>query len=344
MYVLKKQLIPICIVILLLIGFLYIQAEKIYPVFLKSTNASISEDDVNIYFSLSSTQRGMALQRIAQATMKNLNLDWNNERIKTIVKKGKLTGSNADDLIVAISLLPDKGSLCIYRKSGKVYEYFQGINDLVPINEVEVINSKNGNNFIYLEEELNEKMGAFYKTTLAEMYGINGSGVKLVFSANKDYEADWNEAFDNKKNPSWLKLTENSNINISDKNNLRIVVTSQQKLLKSKTSDSVSAPQEEDFKLVKSRTLNEVFYWEPKLSTFIMGKALVFNDNTTTYNYDGLNFNPEGKIQKGEVVNIIDDMANNVENLAQDKNNYIMAMTNDGKIIYLLKDDIKILK
>lgn len=344
MYFIKKRLVLTLTVISLLVFFFYIQKENVYPVISKSTNEGISENDVNSYFNSLPPQRGVVLQKIAQITMKNLNLNWNDEKINIIVKKGKLTGTHDDNLIIAISLVPDKGSLCIYKKNGKVYEYFQGINDLVPINVVKIINSKSGNNLIYLEEELNEKMGAFYKTTLAEIYDIGPNGAKLVFSANKDYEADWNEAFDNTKNPSWLKLIENASIDISDKNNLRIMVISQQKLLKSKNNDSVNAPQDEDFKVVKSRTLNEVFYWEPKLSTFIMGKAIVLKDSATTYRYDGLNFNPENKIPRGEIINVINDMANSVENLANNKDQYVMALTEDGKTIYILKDDIKMLK
>lgn len=329
---------------MLIIAFLYLQRERIYPVLSTDVHATISEQDVNTYFHISSTHRGEALQKIALTTMKNLNIDWNKEKIKTIVKKGRIFGNKADDLIVAISLPPDKGSLCIYRKNGKSYEYFQGINNILPINAVEVINFGDEDRFVYLEEELDEKMGAFYKTTLAEMYQISDKGVKLVFSANKDYEADWSEAFDSKNNSTWLKLTENSDIKITDKGNLRIIVTAQQKLLKSNASDSVSAPQDEDYKLVKSRALSEVFYWEPKISAFIMGKALVINDNAITYSYDGLNFNPSGKLAKGQVVNIVDDMEDNIESLVNDNSNYVMAITQEGKTVYLLKKDINILK
>ncbi|TZE81935.1 hypothetical protein [Calorimonas adulescens] len=273
----------------------------------------------------------------------NLN-EWENETdVKAYICSGDILGGPEKEIIIGISLPPDSSLLSILEPNNgkKQYYIYYTTTDLAPINSIKLFTLPfYDKSLILLKETLDESFGAFFKSTINEIFIWNNSKLEEAWNGTEKYTAYWNTAWDeNNPENKWIKLKEDAIISMSQDNTL-ISVHSYQAYMESNTLDE-NIPEDDTFKTVKQRKLSSTYHWDNESMRYIRGYANL-NSNTDLYDYDGINFIKKKELSNGETVKLIQDLNELADNLINNNLNYYKVLTSTGLIGYISKEAISL--
>ncbi|MDI6601819.1 MAG: hypothetical protein QME46_08555 [Thermoanaerobacteraceae bacterium] len=286
-----------------------------------------------------------SLREIAGIILDNINLnEWKNDpSIKIQICKGNILSGPEEEIIVGLSLPPDTGIVSILEPEINKAEYdiYYTTTDLVPIDSLKIINTPNWtNSLMYVKETLDESFGAFFKSTIIEIYGWKDNRLEELWNGTESYTACWNTAWEeNGSDNKWMKLKENAIISMN-KDNTEITVFSNQRYMES-TYVSENIPEDDEFKTIKERKLVSTYYLDNELKRYIRGTASL-NNNTILYDYDGMDFVKKLELPDGETVKLLQDLNELADNLINNKLNYYKIITSNGLTGYISKEAISI--
>lgn len=283
------------------------------------------------------------LHDLANIILDNIDYkQWENDpKIKVHICKGNILSNEGEEVVVGISLPPDTGIISILEPivDADKYDLLYTTTDMVPIDSIKVLRTPNlTHSLIFVKETLDERMGAFFKSTVIEIYAWMDNNLEVIWNGTESYTACWNTMWEeNSTENIWKKLDENAIISMNE-NNTEIKVLSNQSYMESNyPSDNI--PDDDKFKTIKTRTLTSTYYLDNELKKYILGTALL-NNKTTLYDYDGINFIKKQELTDGETVKLLEDLNKLADNLINDELNYYKVLTKNGLTGYISKEVI----
>lgn len=245
------------------------------------------------------------------------------DRIGLNISFADLLGDSQKELLLTLSLSSKNSIVAVYQKQKDDYEYIGLIDEFFDIRGIQAIPmEKQEKDIIIIREFVDQMTGAFEKGTYLRGYIWNNGQFEMVLSIIEDYTAYWNEMWDqpSKTNPFWLKIEEKSTIQWENGPYPVIRIIENQFYYKSKVTNRKEMPKEEEYQLVDSKDVLQIYYWNEKYQHFVMS---------------------EGKdIKTGETVAIIEDLSLSPFQLAGFEQNQYRIKRQDGTIETVPKSQI----
>lgn len=191
---------------------------------------------------------------------------------------GKVTNDSQANAIFIVEIGPKNTIVVVYEQSGNVYKFKSLVNNFMKIEELKPV-KVNGNpeELIMLLERSNQMVGAFEDSSTLRAYKWNKDINKFeqILEAQKEYKSYWNELFDQKKpkNQShWLMLKQHSDT--SQDSDERINFKVNQQYQRSKQTNSVDMPKDENFETLRKKDFDKTYYWSNRWKQYILGEGV----------------------------------------------------------------------
>lgn len=189
---------------------------------------------------------------------------------------GNVTGDAQKDAIFIVRIGPKNTIVVVYEKIDSIYKFKGLVNNFMEIKDVKTAKvTGNTEEIIMLLERTDQMIGAFEDSTVLRAYRWNSDKFEQILEAQKDYKSYWNELFDNKKpkdESHWLKIEQLANTDNDDNEKIHFKIN--QKYQRSKQTNSVNIPKEEDFEILNERNFSKLYYWNNKWKHYILGEGV----------------------------------------------------------------------
>lgn len=191
---------------------------------------------------------------------------------------GNVTGNAQKDAIFIVKIGPKNTIVVVYEKTDLGYKFKGLVNNFMEIRDVKTAKvTGNSEEIIMLFERINQMIGAFEDSIVLRAYRWNPSLDKFeqILEAQKDYKSYWNELFDNKKpkdESHWLKIEQLASTDNNDDEKINFKVN--QKYQRSKQTNSVNMPKDEDFQTLNERNFSKLYSWNNKWKHYILGEGV----------------------------------------------------------------------
>lgn len=189
---------------------------------------------------------------------------------------GNVTGDTQKDAIFIVRIGPKNTIVVVYEKIDSIYKFKGLVNNFMEIKDVKTAKvTGNTEEIIMLLERTDQMIGAFEDSTVLRAYRWNSDKFEQILEAQKDYKSYWNELFDNKKpkdKSHWLKIEQLANTDNDDNEKIHFKIN--QKYQRSKQTNSVNIPKEEDFEILNERNFSKLYYWNNKWKHYILGEGV----------------------------------------------------------------------
>jgi len=255
--------------------------------------------------------------------------DWydKKESIDLKIDTADLLGDDKKELVLTLSLGPQKSIIVVYESIKNAYKYIKTVDTFFDIKGIQAIPiKKQGKDILIVRESVDQMLGAFEKGHYIRGYIWNNGKFEMVLSIMEDYEAYWNEMWEQppKSEAKWLRVMEKSTIMWENSPYPVLRVLEHQSYSKSKIVNSKPMPKEDEYEIVDSKEITQTYYWSNKYKHFVLG---------------------EGKdVKTGETVAIIEDLSQDPFELAGFKQDKYRIKKKDGKIEVVPKNQITNIK
>lgn len=233
----------------------------------------------------------------------------------------------------------DKGNasyLIAYERGMLKYSSLGIVDDFAKIKDIDIMPLKSKNtNLIVVREEIDQRLGAFEAGTYIRAYFFHKK-FNLVLSIMEEYEAYYNELWENKKEDNrWKKITYDSLIEWNNEINPIITVLQTQISYISRTSNTNEIPSNNNFNIVGIQEFKNTYLWSDEWRHFILGEAILKNG-------DEIAIIEDMEIQvfdfKGESFFIKDKYR------VKNKKNEIFVVNKNDVVFGASKEDIRFIK
>lgn len=235
---------------------------------------------------------------------------------------GNVTGDTQKDAIFIVRIGPKNTIVVVYEKMDSVYKFKGLVNNFMEIKDVKTAKvTGNSEEIIMLFERTDQMIGAFEVSIVLRAYRWNLDKFEQILEAQKDYKSYWNELFDNKKpkdKSHWLKIEQLANTDNDDNEKIHFKIN--QKYQRSKQTNSIDMPKEEDFQILNERNFSKLYYWNNKWKHYILGEGV--------------------EIYTGLIVAILEDLEQQPFSLIEPDKRYKIKRL-DGKISTVDKNTIQ---
>lgn len=238
-----------------------------------------------------------------------------------------LLGDKEEELIISLSLMPDRGVLALLQKQNNHYVLLYSLDNLLPITKMERILLPEGREILSTREEHQERIGSYSESKMVKLWAWKGNSLHMVWSDNAYWELNWLNTWQNPQSEplKWFKLIHEAGISFRAEPKPSIVTKANQSYYECPAAEKVLPPQQQ-FKLISTRQVNEEYYWNEEWQRFIINTATL-SDQADSSN---------------ERVAILKDMDNHLESLAvRDKRMYEVIGQN-GRIFLVEKSRVKV--
>ncbi|KXZ40108.1 hypothetical protein SAMN05661008_01313 [Alkalithermobacter thermoalcaliphilus JW-YL-7 = DSM 7308] len=170
-----------------------------------------------------------------------------------------------EEILFALNLSKDSALIAIYEKlNNTTYLYKNKITNLVPVKNVTFLN-----NFLAIEQVIDERFGAFFIDNFIQIYLYDDNVYKSVFKQSVDYEEIYKAIWVDKNAPDnlWNKTKIVASIDYLDEDPFKIlyiVTTSRYK------AESASFPKDENFKKESEKTEKHLYVWDQQRKSFVL--------------------------------------------------------------------------
>ncbi|QNB45174.1 hypothetical protein BR63_01860 [Thermanaerosceptrum fracticalcis] len=233
------------------------------------------------------------------------------------------------EVIVTLSLAPDKGILAIIQRQNNNYILLTYLDNLLPLGKLDKLSLANGKEILVTREDHDEMTGAFTRVCTVKLWGWQENTLHVLWSENSHWEINWLNTWQNPKaNPvKWLKLTQDLRITYETKDSSALIKTTGQQNYYISAQNKVRLPPETDFSLLQSRELTETYYWHEKWQKFVLNTGVI---------------DIPGKTETQKRVAVLKNMANHLENLPGGGKQLLEVIDDQGKIFLVEKSLLKL--
>lgn len=268
----------------------------------------------------SNSSNGDAEKKLISSVLDIIQYDkWQDfiDYIDVKIYYGNVIPNSYEELILSLNLSKDLGVIVIFEKVNDSYIFHSKIENLAPIENIQLINPPTKNeDLLLVYQVLDEKLGAFFYENFVQIYNYKDSSFNIVWEKTIFFEEIYKENWlnINSSNTEWTMVIEESEIDFDYTNPLKInTLTS----LKKYKAHSENIPEKNSFSLNKDTSYNRSYYWDNKYNSFILGELTkdVFISN----------------------VAILEDMETRQEWIFGIVNPYYKVCTTNGEILYLPK-------
>ncbi|SKC79793.1 hypothetical protein [Maledivibacter halophilus] len=285
-------------------------------------NTSIPYGLINQYKSDNPTK-----QKEAEAEIKKICLNilqypnWQNllNYIDLKIYTGNILPEAGDELLIVLNLSKDLAAVCIFTDQGQGYNYFDKINNLLPVESIKFINIPNRNyNFLTVYQIADERLGAYYYENFFEIFMFNGEIFEKKLRETTFYEEIFKSIWidDTAPKDEWIKNMLKNTILFKENSTLNIFVSGTKNKYKASGSDAI--PNASDFNLIDSSSYKYKYFWNQDSEEFSRNNTITAFSNTLVF--------------------IIGDSDTDYKNLCNFSKNKYKLLTTSGKIIYIDKN------
>ena len=290
----------------------------------------LNENLVKKYFSTNEEAKKQAEKRIKEIVIKDLGYsDWTEymDYIEISLYPIDIIGDKKKELIIAVNLSKNLGTIAIYKTNNGGYELANKIENLTSIKSVSVKrNDTSDKRFLMVEEILDESIGAYFTDNFIRLFTEIDNEFKEVFRQSLNYEAFYYEKWidPSKEKPKWFKLNEKSVVDYMYNVDNHISLLVSKTIEKSEAKDNADHAIPKKFKKVEESFFEIKYIWSEKYSSFILGEGEI--------------------VSSGEKVGILEDTSKTADYLLKLGDKYYKVINKNMVIKYIKENEIKIIE
>lgn len=225
--------------------------------FLKSPDPSIAEE---------------ALVNTAKILISYIFPELKNESWQSQCVFLDLFDNQEPELIVSLTLPPDRGCLAVIHKQNGRYTLFYYLDTLLPLAKIDKLNTSDNKDILVTREDHNERMGAYTETRTIKLWGWKENLLQPLWIENSFWEMNWlNTWQDPKANPRiWAKLIQDLTISFETSPAVIVKVEGEQSYFSCPAGNTEVLPAPYDFKLQSKRKITQSYMWNDEWQRFIL--------------------------------------------------------------------------
>ncbi|AFS78851.1 hypothetical protein Curi_c18450 [Gottschalkia acidurici 9a] len=290
----------------------------------------LNENLVKKYFSTNEEAKKQAEKRIKEIVIKDLGYsDWTEymDYIEISLYPIDIIGDKKKELIIAVNLSKNLGTIAIYKTNNGGYELANKIENLTSIKGVSVKrNDTSDKRFLMVEEVLDESIGAYFTDNFIRLFTEIDNEFKEVFRESLNYEAFYYEKWidPSKEKPKWFKLNEKSVVDYTYNVDNHISLLVSKTIERSEAKDNADHTIPKKFKKVEEDFFEIKYIWSEKYSSFILGEGEILSSK--------------------EEVGILEDTSKTADYLLKLGDKYYKVINKNMEIKYIKENEIKIIE
>ncbi|MFY9175709.1 MAG: hypothetical protein WAO24_10325 [Peptococcia bacterium] len=230
------------------------------------------------------------------------------------------------ELVVSLSLAPDRGVLVLLQQQNNHYTLLYYLNNLLPLTKLEKFPLPSGSEVLVTREEHEERTGSFSESHLIKLWTWKDQTLQVVWNDNSFWEVNWLNTWQDPQSKSlkWYKLTQEAGISYQPQPQPTIIVQSQQSYAECPT-EKIVLPPAENFQQLNQRRFNQSYLWNEEWQRFIIKTATI----------------PAQDNRPAQKVAVLKDLELHLESLADNQPQYEVIGT-DGKIFLIDKSQVRL--
>lgn len=239
-----------------------------------------------------------------------------------------LLGDQDPELIVSLSLPPDRGCLVLVNKQNGRYTLFYYLDKLLPLAKIDKLHPPDSKDILITREDHNERMGAYTETRTVKLWGWYEQSLQTLWSENSFWEINWLNSWQNPEaNPElWSKLTQDATITFTASGAAAVNIEGEQSYFSCAAAQVEVLPPPYDFKLRSTRKITQTYLWNSEWRKFIL--------HTGTLSLPG---------KEKEKVAVLKDMAVQLEAIVIPEQKDLYQVANkEGKFFLVNKSYLKL--
>lgn len=265
-----------------------------------------------------------ALHQTAQSLLQYLDPDYSKEPWQAEHSFLNLIPGEELELIITLSLPPDRGIICVLEKQNNNYILLHYTNEVLPLGKLAKLSMGFKQDLFITREDHQERIGSFSESRRVRIWGWQESGLKIVWEELSYWEMHWLNTWQNPQEPlsKWLKLSQNFHITYQIENNPVIKVEGEQIYAQAPAANETTLPDPLNFQVLKTRVINKQYFWNEKWQRFILGTG-------------------RDEQNSGNKVAILKDLSHNLEFLAVSQQEAKFEVIDEqGRILQVPKKNI----
>lgn len=238
-----------------------------------------------------------------------------------------LIPGEAPEVVITLSLPPDRGSLFVLQKQNQHYILVYYLNSLLPLTRLEKLVQTGKGDFLVTHEEHNERLGAYSEARIIKLWTWGKNSLQNAWSDNNFWEVNWLNTWQDPrvKERKWFKLVQEASVNYRSQP-LPVIILQGQQIYMETPAASEALPEPHQFRTISVRPLEEEFVWNEEWQKFIL--------YTGTFSP-----NPDALPQK---VAVLKDMEKHLEYMALQDKKMFEVVDSRGKVFLVDKTAIKL--
>jgi len=132
-----------------------------------------------------------------------------------------LLPGDAPELVISLTLPPDRGVLVLLQKQNKHYILLYYLDNLLPLTKMESLALPDGSSFLATREEYKERTGAYTEARMVKLWTWKNKALHVVWSDNSYWEINWLNTWQNPQSQplKWFKLLQEAGITYQGETN-----------------------------------------------------------------------------------------------------------------------------
>lgn len=226
-----------------------------------------------------------------------------------------LVPGNEEEVVISLSLKPDRGILVIMQKQNSQYILLYLLDNLLPVTKLDMLLTNNKDGFLVTREDHEERLGAYSEIRTVKIWNWHNDSLFMVWSDNSYWEVNWLNTWQDPdaKPKKWFKLIQDIGITFRSDPVPTIFFVGQQTLLEAPTEIEVLPP-EYNFTLMDSRRIETAFHWDENWHRFIFKTGVLKNPGVPP-----------------QEIAVLMDMENHLEGMVDKEKKMFQILDKDGK-------------
>lgn len=288
----------------------------------------ISKSLLENYLSSKGDAKQELEEKIKMLAIKDMGLDkWKeySEYVKIIVYPVDILGDSKEELVIGLNLSKNLGAIGVYKLEAENYVLDSQIENLTRIEKISVKrNSRNNKRFLFVEEFLDERVGAYFTDRYLSVFTKIQDEFTEVYRESIDYEAYYYEKWSDpdKEKARWFKVNESNIIDYDSKLDENLNLTVNKNIRKAEGKNGSGSTLPTDFKEVEKKDYLIKYMWNEDYQRFIMGKGEM--------------------LSTGEKVGVLEDVSKTADYLLNLGDKCYKVINKNKKIKHIKHEELKI--
>ncbi|PKM90983.1 MAG: hypothetical protein CVU87_00250 [Firmicutes bacterium HGW-Firmicutes-12] len=188
-----------------------------------------------------------------------------------------LLGDRDQELVVSLTLSPDRGYLALVNKQNGQYTLYYYLDNLLPLGKIDRLNLPGNKDILVTREDHNERMGAYTETKTLKLWTWQDNTLRQLWSENSFWEMNWINTWENPNaNPRiWSKLVQDLTVSYEVTPVTTVKIEGEQFYYKSPASEYETLPPPYKFQEQTKRSIEASFRWNEEWQRFVLNTGLL---------------------------------------------------------------------